>query len=209
VTADRLFIADRVYTSATDRPRSWIVVRNGEVVSAGDGDPPAGDETLRFDGKTIFPGFVDAHVHLSWTGLATDGLDLSAARSREQLLALARMTLDGHVVGLGFDETRWEDRRLPTIEELDELAPSVPLVLPRIDTYMCVANSAAIRAAGIDDRRGVERDPAGRVTGPAAAAIAGRRAADHPRGARGQDERREQTKRSVGVPHAGEWPPAW
>jgi predicted amidohydrolase YtcJ len=120
---------------------------------------------VRFENGTIFPGFTDGHVHLSWTGLAMAGLDLSRSRSRDELLGLARRLLQGEVVGLGFDETRWEDRRFPTLEELDELAPSSPLVLPRIDTYMCVANSAAMRAASIDGQRGAERDAAGRLTG--------------------------------------------
>ena len=165
MTRERVFTADRVYIAPSEPPRSWLVEREGQVVAVGDGDPPRADETLRFEGKTIFPGFVDAHVHLSWTGLARGALDLSGATSREELLALARRLLEGEVVGLGFDETRWDDRRLPTLQELDALAPSEPLVLPRIDTYMCVANSAAMRAANIDRQRGIERDPSGQLTG--------------------------------------------
>jgi predicted amidohydrolase YtcJ len=140
-------------------------VSDGLVVAVGDGDPPATDDTLRFEGKVIFPGFTDGHVHLSWTGLASRGVDLSAAMSRDELLTLARPLIAGEIVGLGFDETQWDDRRLPTLRELDELAPSTPLVLPRIDTYMCVANTAAMRAAGIDGQRGVERAGNGEMTG--------------------------------------------
>lgn len=165
MTKETVFAADRVYVAPGEAPRSWLVVRDGQVVAVGDGDPPQADETVRFEGKVIFPGFTDGHVHLSWTGLATDGLDLSSATSREELLALARRLLAGEVVGLGFDETWWDDRRLPTLQELDELAPSEPLVLPRIDTYMCVANTAAMREANIDEQRGAERDPSGQLTG--------------------------------------------
>ncbi len=162
---ETVFAAERVYTTPGEAPRSWLVVRQGRVVAVGDGDAPEADETLSFDGKVIFPGFTDAHVHLSWTGLATAGLDLSSATSREELLALARRLLEGEVVGLGFDETRWDDRRLPTLQELDQLAPSEPLVLPRMHTYMCVANTAAMRAANIDEQRGIDRDQSGYATG--------------------------------------------
>lgn len=96
-----VFSAERLYGAPTEAPRSWVVVRDGKVVEVGDGSPPSADASLHFEGGTIFPGFTDGHVHLSWTGLAMGCLDLSRSTSRDELLRLAGRVLKGEVIGVG------------------------------------------------------------------------------------------------------------
>ncbi len=145
----------------------WVLVDERHVERLGAGEPPPADRTVDLPGTTIFPGFVDAHVHLSGTGTILAGLDLSGARSREDLLARARehaASASGPVIGQGFDETRWPDAELPTRAELDPIS-SQSLLIIRADGYVSVANSPTLRSANLEGLNGVERDDAGEPTG--------------------------------------------
>ena len=99
----------------------------------------------------MMPGFVDAHVHLTSTGLALANADVEATSSAEELIALARARAsdgrEGPVVLQGFDESRWDRPRVPTGEELDAVTAR-PLVIRRIDGHMSLANTPALAAAG-------------------------------------------------------------
>jgi predicted amidohydrolase YtcJ len=138
------------------------------VQRVGSGDPPDADRVVELPGATIVPGFIDAHVHLTSTGLATTEADVVEARSRQELLAIAAARASGEterVVALqGFDETTWTDPTLPTIEELDAVT-SAPLVIRRTDGHVALVNAAALTFADALDTPGVERDREGRPTG--------------------------------------------
>ena len=91
-----------------------MLVRDGAIVWVGDddqadADADAADEVIELDGALVTPAFVDAHVHLSQTGLALTSLDLSTARSLadalEALAAYARDASDAVLLGFGWDET--------------------------------------------------------------------------------------------------------
>ena len=99
-------------------------------------------------------------MHLSGTGIALSGLDLSTARSREEVLASLRehaVAPAEAILGIGFDETKWADPALPTRAELDELTPT-PVLLLRADGYVSVASSAFLTASDVEQLEGVERD---------------------------------------------------
>ncbi|HEX6844477.1 MAG TPA: amidohydrolase family protein, partial [Actinomycetota bacterium] len=122
---------------------------------------------------TVLPGFVDAHVHLTSTGMSLTNADVAAARSRAELLALAagraRAEQDPVVALQGFDETRWDDPAVPTRAELDAVTDR-PLVIARADGHVSLANTPAITFAQVGDLTGTERDadgPTGRVVGEA------------------------------------------
>ena len=145
----------------------WVLVDERHVERLGAGEPPPADRTVDLPGTTIFPGFVDAHVHLSGTGTILAGLDLSGARSRDDLLARARQhaaSASGPVIGQGFDETRWPDAELPTRAELDPIS-SQSLLIIRADGYVSVVNTPTLRSANLEGLNGVERDDAGEPTG--------------------------------------------
>ena len=143
----------------------WVLVDERHVERVGIGDPPPADRTVDLPGMTIFPGFVDAHVHLSGTGMLMAGLDLAGARSREDALDLVRRHVgSGPVLGQGYDETAWPDPELLSRAELDAVSDR-PLLLVRADGYVSMANTATIGAAGVEELEGVERDPGGEPTG--------------------------------------------
>lgn len=127
------------------------------------------DEIVDLAGRLLTPAFVDAHVHTSQTGLRLAGLDLSAVRGRQDLLdsvaEFARDRSDAVLLGFGWDETGWPDRRLPSGEELDRAAPGRAVYLSRVDVHSALVSGALqakapamTGAAGWDGTGRVERD---------------------------------------------------
>jgi predicted amidohydrolase YtcJ len=118
------------------------------------------------------PGFVDAHVHLSATGLADHGADLRQARSVAELLdrvraAAARAGGDGLLWGDGYDETRFDRPELPSPAELTAAAGGRPVYLSRVDGHQGLATLDVLGDSGALEATGCDRDQAGAPTGVA------------------------------------------
>ena len=106
-----------------DRPGRAVHVVDGRIAWLGDaGDAPAADRTIAGEGALLTPAFVDAHVHATATGLALTGLDLHSSVSLAAAVASVTdhaRTSDGIVLGTGWDETAWPERRGLTRADLD------------------------------------------------------------------------------------------
>ena len=119
------------------------------------------DTVVELHGSFVAPGFVDSHVHVTSTGLAMVGIDLSNARSADELLHAVASCRDAHVLGHGWDDTSWNAS--PTREMLDAVAGDRPVYLSRIDVHSAVVSSALLRAVpGIESMPGYSPD--GRVS---------------------------------------------
>jgi predicted amidohydrolase YtcJ len=141
------------------------------IQRVGAGEPPGADRIVNLPGATITPGFIDAHVHLTPTGLDLLHRDTASVRSRGELLERAREraaeTQEGSrcIYLQGFDESTWEDPELPSIADLDAVTDR-PLLIRRADTHTSLANTALLKAAALPDAAaGVERDADGSWTG--------------------------------------------
>lgn len=142
----------RIYSpSAPDA--SSLLVEDGIVAWLGPEESAAeGADTAVVDlaGALVTPAFVDAHVHATATGLALTGLDLRGAASlAEALDAVERVARAGRgrpVLGSGWDETRWPERRPPTSAELDRAAYGGSVYLARVDGHSAVVSSALAAA---------------------------------------------------------------
>ena len=101
---------------------------------------------IDLDGGFVAPAFVDSHVHLTATGLASVGLDLRAATSLTHLLRLvadyAREHPDGPIWAHGWDESGWPERVPPTTSDLDDVLGRRPAYLARVDVHSAAATSA-------------------------------------------------------------------
>lgn len=145
--------ADLAWTGSQDEARSLAV----DV-----------DRVVDLDGCLVTPGFVDAHVHVTETGIALTGVDVAGARSVAQILQrVERASRAGRgrpVLGFGWDERLLEERRPPTRQELDRASAGGVVYLARVDGHSAVVSSALAAAAsattlpgfGTDGR--VERD---------------------------------------------------
>ena len=160
---DVLLRGGHVY-SPEDPFASAMLVVDGRIAWIGD-DAGAGlyaddaHAVVDLRGAWVAPAFVDAHVHLTSTGLALTGLDLSSADS---LAACLRMLSEaasglagrGILLGHGWDDTAWPEGRPPTTAEVDACVGDRPAYLSRVDVHSALA-STALRgqvpsAAGLD-----------------------------------------------------------
>ncbi len=166
-----MLVADRIVTLGHGRYRARaVLVRGSRVVWVGD-DPeqaPPHAHRLDLDGCVIGPAFVDAHVHLTATGIGLLGLDLSEVESGRELLRAVRTYADQHtgrvIWGHGFDPHDYPDA-LPDPDELSEAASGRPVYLSRADGHSCLADRRTLSMAPLARTAGVERDRDNRPTG--------------------------------------------
>jgi predicted amidohydrolase YtcJ len=161
---------------------SALAVAGGKITAVGsleDVGNLTGPTTRRIDleGRTLIPGFNDAHVHVWKVGhLLTSMIDLHDVRStaelQETLRSASRRLREGEwLLGRGYNEARMEEGRQPTRQDLDHAVSDRRVYLTRTCGHMGVANSQALRAAGIDadtvDPPGgvIVRDGSGEPTG--------------------------------------------
>jgi predicted amidohydrolase YtcJ len=172
-----VYRASRVYTLSYPSTGEWVLVDDRHVQRVGTGEPPEADRIVDLPGATILPGFIDTHVHLTGTGVHQQAAELGSARSAAELLSAVReiaVARQGPVLVHGFDESKWPDRSVPSIAELDA-ACDRPLAVVRVDGHVTLANTAALKESGMLERSGVDLDendaPTGRVTQEANAAL--------------------------------------
>lgn len=108
------------------------------------------DRVLDLDGALVTPAFVDAHVHVTATGMNLTGLDLTGTTAAADLLHRVRVFCAdapaGQIVlGHGWDETTWTDPSLPSRADLDEAAGGVAVYLTRIDVHSALASTSLLQ----------------------------------------------------------------
>ena len=121
------------------------------VGGEGAADALTADRTVHLEDAWVAPAFVDAHVHATSTGLALTGLDLTGAPSLavalDRVAQAARAARGGVLLGTGWDDTDWPERRPPTAAELDRASYGGVVYLARTDVHSAVASSALLAAA--------------------------------------------------------------
>jgi hypothetical protein len=149
-----------VLTQATPPVAAAVGVRDGRIVTVGEDEAvlrEAGPATRRIDldGRTLIPGFIDAHAHIWKIGhLLTTMLDLRRVRSVEELVDAVKrfadpLPADAWLLGRGYNEAAMSERRPPTRADLDRAAPDRPVVLTRTCGHIYAVNSLALERAGI------------------------------------------------------------
>ncbi|MBK6723186.1 MAG: amidohydrolase [Pyrinomonadaceae bacterium] len=140
--------------------------------------PWIGPKTKVIDagGKTIIPGFNDAHVHFMETGAQLASVDLRDAKSPQEFVErikvfAAKLPKGRWITGGQWDHENWTPNNLPTAALIDAATPDNPVFINRLDGHMALANSLAMRLAKVDksvkDVAGGEivRDASGNPTG--------------------------------------------
>ncbi|MEX0734850.1 MAG: amidohydrolase [Steroidobacteraceae bacterium] len=157
-----------IYTGVTAQPRAEAVLAvDGRIAFVGDKTgalalAPGGARTVDLRGKTVFPGFADAHAHLSDIGWRELNFDLTGVESIAALQARLRERAakdrSAWIVGVGWIESKWSPAEFPTREDLDAVVTSRPVVLERADGHAVIASTLALKIAGIGPHT---PDPAG------------------------------------------------
>jgi predicted amidohydrolase YtcJ len=161
-----------------ERFTGLLIGEDGKVLSLlAAGDPrPAAATVIDAQGRTLLPGLIDAHGHVMGLGLAATRLDLVGTASLEDLQQRLRTYSaanpgDSWIVGRGWNQELWPDKRFPTAADLDAIVADRPVALKRVDGHALVVNTAALKAAGISAATEypaggrIERDSAGVATG--------------------------------------------
>ncbi len=166
---DLIIINAAVHTMDAQRPLAEAVAVSGNhIVAVGisrDIRPLAKTNTRVIDaqGKTVLPGFNDAHVHFLSGGFSLSNVDLRAGASvtdmAQRLKTYAAQLPKGRwILGGDWDHEKWPGAALPTKKDIDDATPDHPVFVNRLDGHMALANSLALKLAGITRQT---PDPAG------------------------------------------------
>jgi hypothetical protein len=180
--ADLIITDANIWTGDDARPRAHAVAVFGDRILAVGSDADVeglrGPSTRMIDagGKLLLPGFNDAHVHFVSGGSQLDSVQLNDATRIDEFVqriaAQAKKTPKGEwIQGGDWDETKWPGSPLPTKELIDPVTANNPVFLSRYDGHSSLANSVALKLAGITAQTpdppggSIVRDAQGNPTG--------------------------------------------
>ena len=160
VTADLVIKNANIRTMDNNRSVvRAIAVLNGRIIALGSDAEVGkliGSKTRVIDGggKTIIPGFNDAHLHFVPGGQQLSLVDLRSSRSPEEFAErikdyAAKLKEGDWITGGRWDHENWTPANLPTKELIDRAASKNPVFVNRLDGHMAVANSLALKLAGV------------------------------------------------------------
>lgn len=170
IKLDSLLISGgNIYTADDRNPRAEaIVVVEGTIAYVGSlaearKRAPADATKIDLHGETLLPGLTDSHAHLAGIGNRELSFNLEGTTSVADLKKRLRERAAANpnaqwIIGRGWIETHWTPAAFPTRADLDEAESARPVVLRRSDGHALVANSAALKRAGITRDT---RDPSG------------------------------------------------
>src|SRR5215467_4706009 len=158
--ADMVIVHGKVWTVETQHPRAEAVaIHGGRVVAVGSDAEIAkwiGPATKKIDaqGKTVLPGFIDAHVHFSSGGGEISGVHLRDANTPQEFVRriaehAKKLPKGEWMLGGTWDHELWGGTPLPSHDWIDSLTPDTPVFVSRYDGHMAMANALALRLAGV------------------------------------------------------------
>ena len=181
-SADVVLINSTIYTLNDSAPNAQAVAFLGDTLvfvgsNALSKEYQCNDaKVIDLKGSYVYPGFVDSHAHLKGIGHRENSLNLQGIDSLKEMLTTVEIFSNGiqpgeWVVGRGWIEKVWPEKRFPTRYELDRFSLDKPVMLERADGHAVVVNSLALELAGvgsesIDPHGGrIEKDKNGEPTG--------------------------------------------
>lgn len=156
---DTLLFNGKIYTMINEGDRvEAIGIDRGRIVFAGsmeDSGACIARNRIDLQGKTVFPGFGDSHLHLYAYCQNRSTVGLEDAKSLEDLIRIMKEKADvtekgKWIKGTGFDQTKFPENRIPTRQDLDRISTEHPVVVRRCCLHIIAANSLAIEMAGLN-----------------------------------------------------------
>jgi predicted amidohydrolase YtcJ len=158
-TMKTAFINGKVYTVNEKQPLAQsVIVEGNKILFVGlDEDAKklfdASTKIIDLKGKLMLPGFIDNHVHFITGGFYLLGIDLRPAASTTEFRKILKAYVEKYpnkwITGGYWDHEKWEVKDLPTKEMIDDISPNTPVFVERLDGHMGLANSYALKLAGI------------------------------------------------------------
>ncbi len=177
VEADLVVVNANVITMDPEKPNaSALAVKSFKLIAVGENDDvmdllPTAKRVMDLGGKTVIPGFVDGHTHLTSTGIRSKHADLTKAKSPEDAISILKKHVASNppsdwIIGWGFDESNWEKKRYLNSTDLDNVSTEYPIAAIRIDGHLISVNTLGLEKIDVDlNHEGVERDKKGNPTG--------------------------------------------
>lgn len=184
---DRIFINGSILTMNNNNDIvQAVAIKRGRIVAAGSNEEVrrhARRSTTVVDlgGKTMIPGFVDAHSHFPGAGLDAVAEDINsppigAIENIPQMIEALKKRAGSRgsgkwILGYGYDDTMLEEMRHPTRHDLDRVSRDRPVAIAHISWHMVVVNTAGLDALGIDENTEppaggvIRREPGGAPSG--------------------------------------------
>ena len=169
-SAETVFINAQVLTlHANSQPASSLLVRNQRIVAVGNEEDvlalaSSSAKVRDLGGRTIAPGFVDAHSHFPVSGLSAVSVNVAPppvgpGSSKEALLHTIASAIpkrsagedEPFILGFNYDNTTFDNPEHPTRQELDEVSGGYPVCLWHSSGHLGVVNSAALKRLNIDE----------------------------------------------------------
>ncbi|XP_077249939.1 protein LONG AFTER FAR-RED 3-like isoform X2 [Tasmannia lanceolata] len=166
--ADLIVTNAVIYTSDPSFPFAQsMAVKDGRILRIGNSSSLQdlmghGTQELNLDGKVVVPGFIDSHVHLLFGGLQMVRVELRDVKSQDEFVRRVKEAVRGKhkgswVLGGAWNNELWGGD-LPAASWIDDITPSNPVWLSRMDGHMGLANTLALEIAGITN---YTEDPVG------------------------------------------------
>jgi predicted amidohydrolase YtcJ len=171
LAADLIIVNANVRTMTPPQPTAEaIAILGRRIIAVGSNDEIkklSGSNTRTIDaqGQLVLPGFNDAHVHFMSGGFQLSSVDLRDAKSPEEFALrirdfAAKLPSGRWVTGGDWDHESWPEANLPTKDLIDRFTPNTPVFVNRLDIHMALANSVALKLAGVTR---ATKDPDGGV----------------------------------------------
>jgi len=157
--ADLIVHNAKIYTvNESFDVKTSFAVKDGKFIGVGNSQDILNsfdaNETIDAEGKIVYPGFNDGHSHFLGYGLnKTTNANLVGTVSFEEVIERVKEHHQNYpgewILGRGWDQNDWPVQEFPTKDKLDAAFPNNPVVLRRIDGHALIANTEAMRRAGV------------------------------------------------------------
>ncbi|MEM2889257.1 MAG: amidohydrolase [Candidatus Bathyarchaeia archaeon] len=174
--ADLVLANGQIITMNPSKPNAEAVaIKNGKIIGVGEWNEVVGyvggsTKIIDLKGKTVIPGLIDAHIHVADFGRTLSWVELSDAKSieevKEKIRVYSKNVPKGKwIIGYGWNENNFKEKRCLNAKDLDKAAMDNPVVLYRQQGRVCAVNSKALELAGITKETSsppngeIEKDP--------------------------------------------------
>jgi predicted amidohydrolase YtcJ len=182
MSADLALVDGNILTMNPARSRAEaIAIKEDRIVKVGSNDDiyqviGKSTKTVRLSGNTVVPGFIDTHIHVADFGKFLAWVDLRCVKSikemQKSIKERVRKTPVGKwIIGRGWDQDCFAEKRLPTRFDLDVSSPDNPVILYHQSGQMCIVNSRALELAGVTKQTSapqggtIDKENSGELTG--------------------------------------------
>ncbi len=134
-----------------------MAIRDGKILKTGNEKELRNAynfaEEINLEGQFVYPGFIDPHCHFYGYGMGLQNADLVGTQTFDEIVGILK---EHHanfpsewIIGRGWDQNNWPVKEFPHKSDLDKHFPDIPVLLVRVDGHAAIANTAALKKAGV------------------------------------------------------------